>query len=176
MVNLNEVKVLYSEEMIQQRIREIGEQITKDYEGKELVLVGLLKGAAYFMVDLSKQIRLPVTLEFMTVSSYQNTESTGKVKIVQDLDSPISGKNVLIVEDIIDTGRTLHEIKQLFEIRGAKSVSICALLDKKAMRLVDVPVDYVGFDVEDRFMLGYGLDYNQYYRNLPYIGYVDSIK
>ncbi|WP_369800175.1 hypoxanthine phosphoribosyltransferase [Anaerosalibacter sp. Marseille-P3206] len=163
-------EVLVSEEELQKRVRELGEQITKDYEGKDLMLVCILKGAAIFMSDLARRIDLPITMEFLAVSSYGNsTESSGVVKIVKDLDADVKGKDILIVEDIIDTGLTLSYITDNLKKRGAKSVKICTLLDKPERRKVDVPVDYIGFVVPDEFIVGYGIDYAEKYRNLPFV-------
>ncbi len=167
-------EVLVSEEELSKKVRELGEKITKDYEGKDLILVGILKGAAIFMADLARRIDLPITLEFLAVSSYGNsTESSGVVKIVKDLDTDVEGKDILIVEDIIDTGLTLSYITENLKKRGAKSVKICTLLDKPERRKIDVPVDYRGFIIPDEFVVGYGIDYAEQYRNLPY---VSSIK
>ena len=167
-------EVLVSEEELSKKVRELGEKITKDYEGKDLILVGILKGAAIFMADLARRIDLPITLEFLAVSSYGNsTESSGVVKIVKDLDTDGEGKDILIVEDIIDTGLTLSYITENLKKRGAKSVKICTLLDKPERRKIDVPVDYRGFIIPDEFVVGYGIDYAEQYRNLPY---VSSIK
>lgn len=163
-----------SEEQITDRIREIGLQISKDYEGEELYVICILKGAVYFAAELTKRIRVPVTLDFMSASSYGvDTESSGVVKITRDLDESLQGKNVLVVEDIIDTGRTLAYLLELLKKRGPKSVRLCTLLDKPERRLVEVHVDYTGFVVPDEFIVGYGLDYAQKYRNLPYIGLLE---
>jgi len=163
-------EVLVSEEELEKRVRELGEQITKDYEGKDLMLVCILKGAAIFMSDLARRIDLPITMEFLAVSSYGNsTESSGVVRIVKDLDADVEGKDILIVEDIIDTGLTLSYITDNLKKRGAKSVKICTLLDKPERRKVNVPVDYTGFVVPDEFIVGYGIDYAEKYRNLPFV-------
>lgn len=163
-------EVLVSEEELKKRVRELGEKIKEDYEGKDLMLVGILKGATIFMADLARCIDLPLTLEFLAVSSYGNsTESSGIVRIIKDLDSDVKGKHILIVEDIIDTGLTLSYITDNLKKRGAESVKICTLLDKPERRKVDVPVDYRGFIIPDEFVVGYGIDYAEQYRNLPYI-------
>lgn len=169
------IRVLISEEDVQKRIEALGQQITKDYEGKTVHIIGILKGGAYMMIDLSKRIDVPVTLDFMSVSSYGNgTVSKGIVKIIKDLDEPLEGKDVLIVEDIIDTGRTLHHLKELLYARKPASIRLCTLLDKPDRRVVDdVNVDYCGFRIPDEFVVGCGLDYAQKYRNLPYIGVVE---
>lgn len=167
------VEVMLSEEEVNKRIREIGEQITKDYAGKNVHLVCVLKGGAFFMVELAKRIERPVSLDFMSVSSYGGeTKSSGVVKIVKDLDEPLTGKDVIVVEDIVDSGRTLSYLIELLRDRGPASIKLCTLLDKPDRRVVDVNVDYTGFTIPDEFVVGYGLDYDQRYRNLPYIGVV----
>lgn len=168
-LNLN-LETLIGEEELQRRITELGEQISKEYEGKEIIILCVLKGGVMFMTDLAKRISAPLKMEFMAVSSYGNEyKSTGVVKIVKDLDEPIDGKHVLIVEDIIDSGRTLSYLKNILIGRNPSSIKICTLLDKPEQRVVDVEVDYVGFTIPDSFVIGYGLDYHQFYRNLPYI-------
>lgn len=163
-------EVLVSEEELEKRVKELGDEITRDYKGKDLMLVGILKGAAIFMADLARSIDLPVTLEFLAVSSYGNsTESSGVVRIIKDLDTDVRGKHILIVEDIIDTGLTLSYITDNLKKRGAKSVKICTLLDKPERRKVDVPVDYRGFIIPDEFVVGYGIDYAEQFRNLPFV-------
>lgn len=167
------IEVLLTEEQVDKRIQEIGEQISKDYAGKQVHLVCVLKGGSFFMCELSKRITVPVSLDFMSVSSYGgDTKSSGVVRIVKDLDEPLAGKNVLVVEDIVDSGRTLSYLLEMLRERGAKDVKLCALLDKPDRRVVDVKVDYTGFQIPDEFVVGYGLDYDQKYRNLPYIGIV----
>lgn len=167
------VKVFISEEDVNARIKEIGEQITKDYAGKKVHLICVLRGGSFFMCELAKRIDLPVTIDFISVSSYQGgTESSGHIKINKDLDEGIEGKNVLVVEDIIDSGRTLSHLMDLLSSRHPESLALCTLLDKPDRRVVDVDVNYVGFKVPDYFVVGYGLDYDQKYRNLPYIGIV----
>ena len=164
-------KILVSEEQLQRRVLELARQIEVDYAGKELLMVGLLKGAVNFMVDLTRAMDRPVAVDFMAVSSYgASTESSGIVRIEKDLNESIEGRHVLIVEDIVDTGLTLKYILELLGRRGPASLRVCTLLNKKERRLVDVPLDYVGFDVPNEFVIGYGLDYNQVYRNLPFIG------
>ena len=168
------VRIMLPEEEIDHRIRELGAQISEDYAGESVFLVCILKGASFFACDLAKRITVPVTIDFMATSSYgSGTVSTGEVKIKKDLDLPVNGRHVIIVEDIVDSGHTLHFLGNLFRDRNAKSLRMCALLDKADRREVDVPVDYIGFSVPDAFMVGYGLDYDQKYRNLPYIGIVD---
>ena len=152
----------------------IGEQISKDYAGKEVHLICVLKGGSFFMCELAKRITVPVSLDFMAVSSYgSGTVSGGVVKIVKDLDEPIRDKNVIVVEDIVDSGRTLSYLMEMLWARGPKSLRLCTLLDKPERRVVDVDVDYTGFQIPDEFVVGYGLDYDQRYRNLPYIGVVE---
>lgn len=167
------VDVLLTEEEVDARIREIAEQVNKDYEGKEIHMICILKGGSFFMCELAKRITVPVSLDFMSVSSYGGgTESTGRIKIIKDLDEDVMGKDVLVVEDIVDSGRTLSFLLQLLRDRGAKSLRLCTLLDKPDRRVIEVPVDYTCFQIPDEFVVGYGLDYAQKYRNLPYIGIV----
>lgn len=164
-------EILFSEEVLKEKIKQLGEEITKDYGGKELTLVGVLKGASIFMSDLIRNIRIPVKIDFIAVSSYGlTTESSGVVKIMKDLDDSIEDKHVLIVEDIIDTGLTLHYLCENLLSRKPKSLKICTLLDKPERRKIDIPVDYKGFDIPDEFIVGYGIDYAENYRNLPYVG------
>ncbi|MCR5509823.1 hypoxanthine phosphoribosyltransferase [Lachnospiraceae bacterium XBB2008] len=167
------VEIMLTEEEVDSRIREIGEQISKDYAGRMVHLVCVLKGGSFFMTELAKRITVPVSLDFMSVSSYGgSTKSSGVVRIVKDLDEPLEGKDVLVVEDIVDSGRTLSYLLELLRDRGPASVKLCTLLDKPERRVVDVHVDYTGFEIPDEFVVGYGLDYDQRYRNLPYIGVV----
>lgn len=167
----NDIKnVLYSEELLASKVAEIGAQITKDYMGKELLVIGVLKGANIFLSDLVRKIDLPVELDFIAASSYgSSTESSGVVRIMKDLDYSIEGKNVLIVEDIIDSGLTLHYLLDNFKTRNPESLAVCTLLDKPERRKVDIKVNYSGFDIPDEFIVGYGIDYAEKYRNLPYI-------
>lgn len=168
------IKVLFTEEEVDARIRKVGEQISKDYEGKEVHMICVLKGGTFFMCELAKRITVPVSLDFMSVSSYGNgTQSSGVVKIVKDLDETIMGKDVIVVEDIIDSGRTLSYLMELLRDRKPASLRLCTLLDKPDRRVVDVDIDYIGFQIPDEFIVGYGLDYAQKYRNLPYIGIVE---
>lgn len=167
------VEVLLSEEEVDKRISEIGEQITKDYEGKDVHLICVLKGGSFFMCELAKRINLEVSIDFMSVSSYgDDTKSSGVVKIVKDLDESIKDKHVIVVEDIVDSGRTLSYLLQNLTERGPRSLGLCTLLDKPERRVVDVNVNYTGFQIPDEFVVGYGLDYAQRYRTLPYIGIV----
>lgn len=170
------IRELISADELQKRIAELGEQITKDYAGKDLHLICILKGGVMFMTELSKHIgpSVHVSMDFMSVSSYGNERSsTGRVRILKDLDEPIEDREVLIVEDIIDSGKTLSTLTQMLAYRNPASVKLCTLLDKPSRREVDVHVDYIGFTIEDLFVLGFGLDYDQFYRNLPYIGVVE---
>lgn len=169
------VRVLLSEEEVDTRIREIGEQISRDYAGKSIHLVCVLKGGSFFMCELAKRITVPVSLDFMSVSSYgSDTKSSGVVKIVKDLDEPLQGRDVLVVEDIVDSGRTLSYLLEMLQERGPASLRLCTLLDKPDRRVINVKVDYTGFQIPDEFVVGYGLDYDQMYRNLPYIGVVEK--
>ncbi|MGE1062750.1 hypoxanthine phosphoribosyltransferase [Megasphaera paucivorans] len=164
-------EILFTEEQIKQRVREMGAQITKDYANEEIVLVGVLKGAVTFFTDLARIIDRPVAFDFISCSSYgSGATSSGQVAIKKDLDKSVEGKNVLLVEDIIDTGITLSWLLPLLRARKAKSVKLATLLSKPSRRKVDVPVDYNGFEIPDAFVVGYGLDYDGRYRNLPYIG------
>ena len=166
-------EILFTEEEIQYKVEELAAKINSDYEGKDLVVVGILKGAVVFMSDLLKKINVKVSIDFMDISSYGNeTVSTGEVKIIKDLDNSVIGKDILIVEDIIDTGNTLSYLVNNLKQRGANSVKIATLLDKKVRREKVVEVDYCGFVVDDFFVVGYGIDYAEKYRNLPFIGYL----
>ena len=168
------IRVLLSEEEVDARIQAMGEQISRDYQGKQVHLVCVLKGGSFFMCDLAKRITVPVSLDFMSVSSYGGqTKSSGIVKIVKDLDESLQDKDVIVVEDIVDSGRTLSYLMEMLRDRGPKSLRLCTLLDKPDRRVVDVKVDYTGFQIPDEFVVGYGLDYDQKYRNLPYIGVVE---
>lgn len=176
MISKDKIKVLISQEEVDKRIAELGKEIEKDYEGKEPHLICILKGGAFITCELSKNIDLPLSIDFMSVSSYGNeTSSSGRVKIIKDLDDPVEGKDVLIVEDIIDSGNTLANLLGLLKNRNPNSIKICTLLDKPDRRETDVHVDYVGFQIPDKFVIGYGLDYAQKYRNLPYIGVIEEI-
>ncbi len=162
--------IMYSEEVLAAKVKELGAQISKDYEGQEVLVIGILKGANVFMSDLIRKITIPIELDFMAVSSYgASTKSSGVVKILKDLDYSIEGKNVLVIEDIIDTGLTLHYLQENLISRGPKSFKICTLLDKPERRKAPIKVDYKGFDIPDEFIVGYGIDYAEKYRNLPYV-------
>lgn len=166
------VEVLLSEEEVYEKCRLLGEQISRDYAGESVHIVCILKGAVFFACELAKRITVPVTLDFMSVKSYQGTTSTGEVQIIKDLEHGIADKNVIVVEDIVDTGRTLSYLLSNLSARGTKTLKLCALLDKPERRVTDVKVDYTGFNIPDEFVVGFGLDYDQRYRNLPYIGVV----
>ena len=173
------VETMISEADVDRRIQEIGVAITRDYAGKSVHLVCVLKGGSFFMCELAKRIDLPVSLDFMSVSSYGgDTKSSGVVRIIKDLDDPIKDKDVIVVEDIVDSGRTLSYLLELLNDRKPKSLALCTLLDKPSRRVVPVNVNYTGFEIPDEFVVGYGLDYDQRYRNLPYIGVVrfDEVK
>ena len=171
------VSVLISEQDVNARIQEIGEQISKEFAGQQVHLICILKGSVFFTCELAKRITVPVTLDFMSVSSYgDGTKSSGIVKIAKDLDETIEGKNVIVIEDIIDSGRTLSYLLEILQKRNPNSMRLCTLLDKPDRRVRDVKVDYVGFAIPDEFVVGYGLDYAQKYRNLPYIGVVHGVE
>ena len=168
------ISVLISEEEVAKRIREIAEQISKDYEGKQVHMICILKGGVFFMTELSKHVTVPCSLDFMAISSYgDETVSSGRMKFSKDLDNSIEGKDVLVVEDIIDSGRTLSYLLRNLKNRNPKSLKLCTLLDKPERRVVEVNVDYTCFEIPDEFVVGYGLDYMQHYRNLPYVGVVE---
>lgn len=171
------ISVLISEQEVDARIEELGKQISKDYAGKEVHLLCILKGSVFFMCELAKRITVPVTMDFMSVSSYgDGTSSSGIVKIVKDLDESLEGKDVIVIEDIIDSGRTLYYMLDVLMKRKPNSMKLCTLLDKPDRRVRDVTVDYIGFEIPDKFVVGYGLDYAQRYRNLPYIGIVEFVE
>ena len=168
------IRVLVSEEDVDRRIEELGKQISEDYAGKQVHLICVLKGGVFFLCELAKRITIPVSLDFMSVGSYgDETQSSGIVKITKDLDESLEGKEVLVVEDIIDSGNTLYYLLDVLKKRGPKSMRLCTLLDKPDRREKDVKVDYVGFEIPDEFVVGFGLDYAQRYRNLPYIGVLE---
>ena len=171
------IKVLISESDVDARIEELGKQISEDYAGKQVHLICILKGSVFFMCELAKRITVPVSMDFMSVSSYgDGTSSSGIVKIAKDLDETLEGKEVIVIEDIIDSGRTLYYLMDVLMQRRPKSMKLCTLLDKPDRRVKDVKVDYVGFAFPDEFVVGYGLDYAQKYRNLPYIGVVEGVE
>lgn len=170
----DKIRVLLTEEEVDKRINEVAEQINKDYAGKSVHLICILKGGVFFTCELAKRLNMPVSMDFMSVSSYgAGTVSSGVVRIIKDLDEPLEGKNVLIVEDIIDSGRTLSYLIEILKKRNPASIRLCTLLDKPERRVTDVKVDYVAFNIPDEFVVGYGLDYAQKYRNLPFIGVVE---
>ena len=171
------IRVLIPEEEVDQRIRELGEKISRDYEGKEIHMICVLKGGVFFMCELAKRITVPVSLDFMCVGSYGNgTSSSGVVRIAKDLDESIEDKEVLIVEDIVDSGNTLYYLIDVLKKRNPASIRLCTLLDKPERRVKDVKADYLGFEIPDEFVVGYGLDYAQKYRNRPYIGVVEGLE
>ena len=162
-------KILITEEEIRKRIKELGEEISRDYNGKDPILVTVLRGAIVFLCDLMRKISIPITLDFLSISSYSGQTQTGVVRILKDLDENIENRQVILVEDIIDTGLTLNYILKTLKARRPADVRVCALLDKKVRRIVDVSIDYLGFEIPDEFVVGYGMDYNQRYRGLPFI-------
>ena len=170
---MENIDVLISETKIEKRLDELAKQIMKDYGEEELLFIGVLKGAAIFMVELAKRIKNNVEFEFIQAKSYEGTESTGKVEITQDLTGKIDGKNVIIIEDIIDTGRTLSYLEEYLLSKNPNSLKICTLVSKPSRRIVDVPIDYNGFEIEDKFIVGHGFDIDENYRNMPYIGYIE---
>ena len=169
--------ILISEDRLMKRVEELGKEISEDFKGEDILLVGLLKGSVIFLADLVRKVTVPCMIDFMSVTSYGNDiESSGEVRFLKDLDSDINGKNVVIVEDIIDTGLTLREVLKVLKARNPKTLKVCTLLNKVSRRLVDIAVDYNGFDIPDAFVVGYGLDYAQRYRNLNYIGILKLIE
>lgn len=173
----DKIRVLLTEEEVNKKIKKIGEQVSKDYAGKSVHMICVLKGGVFFTCELAKRITVPVSMDFMSVGSYgDGTKSSGVVKIAKDLDETLEGKDVLIVEDIIDSGRTLYYLMDILAKRKPKSMKLCTLLDKPERRVKDVKVDYVGFNIPDEFVVGYGLDYAQRYRNLPFIGVVEGVE
>ena len=171
------IRVLIPEEEVDKRIRELGEQISKEYAGKQIHLICVLKGGVFFMCELAKRITVPVSMDFMCVGSYgDGTKSSGVVRIAKDLDESIENKEVLIVDDIIDSGNTLYYLMDVLHRRHPASIRLCTLLDKPDRRVKEVKVDYTGFEIPDEFVVGYGLDYAQKYRNLPYIGIVEGVE
>lgn len=164
-------KVLFSEQQLADKVAQLGAQISSDYEGKNPLIVSVLKGSYVFMADLTRQITIPCNIDFMAVSSYgAGTKTTGEVQIIKDIGSKIDGRHLIIVEDILDSGVTLNFLMKILKARGAASIRLCTLLSKPERRKVDVPIDYLGFEIPDAFVVGYGLDYAECYRNLPYIG------
>lgn len=173
---MEKLSVMISEEDVLARVAELAAQIAKDYEGKEIKLICILKGSIFFTTELAKRIDLPIKLDFMSVASYGNEmTSSGRVKIVKDLDDSIRGEHVIVIEDIIDSGRTLSFLMDMLKSRQPESLALCTLLDKPSRRVVEVPVDYTGFQIPDEFVVGFGLDYAQRYRALPYIGMIELV-
>ena len=171
---MEKIKVLISKEQIENRVKELAKQIRKDYKEKSITAICLLKGSLFFTADLTREIGGKIYLEFMQLSSYEGENTTGTIKLKKDIDfSEIKGKDVLIIEDIVDTGITLNYTLENIKKAGANSVKVCTLLNKPSRRKIKVPIDYVGFEIENQFVLGYGMDYDQLYRNLPYIGYIE---
>ena len=168
-----ELNILINKSKLEKRIEEMARQIEKDYEGKDIVFIGILKGSIMFMAELAKNIKSNVEMDFMDVSSYEGTESTGNIKINKDIRNSIEGKDVIIVEDIIDTGRTLTYLVEYLKQKNPNSLKIATMLSKPSRRIMELNVDYIGFAIDDKFVVGYGLDYNENYRNLPYIGYLE---
>jgi len=170
-INSDIQEIYFTEEQLRARVAALGTQITADYSGKNPLLIGILKGSYIFLADLSRNIDIPCGIDFMVASSYgDGAESSGKITIKKDVGQSVEGRDVLLVEDIQDSGITLHHLRALLEQRGARSIRICALLSKPARRKVETPIEYLGFEIEDKFVVGYGLDYAESYRNLPYIG------
>jgi hypoxanthine phosphoribosyltransferase len=168
------VEVLIDEETLRRRVAELGEEISADYDGRDLLLLGVLKGAVFFMADLMRQLTVPCEIDFMAISSYgASTDSSGVVRILKDLDINIEGRHVLVVEDIIDSGLTLSYLMRNLESREPATLEVCALMTKPERREIEVPVRYVGFEIPNRFVIGYGLDFAERYRNLPYVGVLD---
>ena len=171
---MEKIKVLISKEQIENRVKELAKQIRKDYKEKSITAICLLKGSLFFTADLTREIGGKIYLEFMQLSSYEGENTTGTIKLKKDIDfSEIKGKDILIIEDIVDTGITLNYTLEHIKKAGANSVKVCTLLNKPSRRKIKVPIDYVGFEIENQFVLGYGMDYDQLYRNLPYIGYIE---
>ena len=172
----DKISVLIAQEELERRIHELADQISKDYAGESVHLLCILKGSIFFTCELAKALTIPATFDFMSVSSYgDGTKSSGIVRISKDTDESLEGKNVLVIEDIVDSGRTLSYLLELLEKRKPKSLKLCAMLDKPSRRVTDIAADYTGFEIEDKFVVGYGLDYAQKYRNLPYIGVIDEL-
>lgn len=173
-MNTEKIKVLIDEKKIEERITELSEAINRDFSDEPLIVIGILKGSFMFLSDLVKKLKMPTEIHFMKASSYgSGTKTSGTVTIKLDVDRDISGKNVLIVEDIIDSGFTMYEVRKILEDRGTKALKLCSCLSKPSRREVDVDIEYLGFEIPDEFVVGYGLDFDEKYRNLPYIGYIE---
>lgn len=171
---MEEFKVLISQEEIQKRLYELAAQLDKDYEGKEIVVLCVMRGGVFFTVDLTLKMKTKMKYEFMTISSYEGTESTGQIRLVQDLRESIEGKDVLILEDIVDTGRSMAYLLEYLKSKKPNSLKLCVLANKAERREVEVPIDYIGFEVPNKYIVGYGFDIDNAYRNIPYIGYVEE--
>ena len=171
---MEEFKVLISQEEIQKRLYELAAQLDKDYEGKEIVVLCVMRGGVFFTVDLTLKMKTKMKYEFMTISSYEGTESTGQIRLVQDLRESIEGKDVLILEDIVDTGRSMSYVLEYLRSKNPNSLKLCVLANKAERREVEVPIDYIGFEVPNKYIVGYGFDIDNAYRNIPYIGYVEE--
>ena len=169
-----DIKELISREQLVKRLDELAEELDKEYEGKEIVVLSVMRGSVFFSVELTLRMRTKMQCEFITLSSYSGTESSGRVKLVQDLRENIEGRDVLILEDIIDTGRSMSFLLDYLKGKNPKSLKLCVLADKPSRREISVPIDYVGFEVPNKFLVGYGFDVDNYYRNIPYIGYVEE--
>ena len=167
-------KVLFTEQEIAERVAALGREINRDYQGKDLLVVGILKGSFIFMADLVRRIGLPLEIDFMAAKSYGDGTHPGELRVIKDLDKPLKGRHVLIVEDILDTGQTLKALYKMLEVRGAASLRTCAFLDKPSRRINDMQADYVGYGIDDYFVVGYGLDFAEKYRDLPYIGMIED--
>ena len=170
---MQEIKVLIKEETINKRLDELAKQIMEDYKGKDIMFLCILKGSVMFTVELAKRIKNNVQFEFIEVSSYENNQSTGKIKLNKDISQSIEGKDVIIIEDIIDSGRTISFLKEYLKQKNPNTLKVCSLLDKPSKRTFEIKADYIGFEVDDKFIVGYGLDDNQNYRNLNYVGYIE---
>lgn len=171
---MEEFKTLISQEELQKRLQELANQLDKDYKGEEIIAICVMRGSIFFAIDLTLKMKTKMKFEFLTISSYEGTESTGKIEFIQDLRESIKGKNVLILEDIIDTGRSMNFLLEYLRIKEPKSLKVCVLANKVAKREIEVPIDYIGFEVPNKFLVGYGFDIDNLYRNLPYIGYVEE--
>ncbi len=171
---MEEFKTLISQEELQKRLQELANQLDKDYKGEEIIAICVMRGSIFFAVDLTLKMKTKMKFEFLTISSYEGTESTGKIEFIQDLRESIKGKNVLILEDIIDTGRSMNFLLEYLRTKEPKSLKVCVLANKVAKREIEVPIDYIGFEVPNKFLVGYGFDIDNLYRNLPYIGYVEE--
>lgn len=171
---MREIKILIKEEQINERLDELANQIMEDYKGKDIMFLSILKGSIVFTVELAKRIKNNVQFEFIEVSSYENNKSTGEIKLNKDISQSIEGKDVIIIEDIIDSGRTIFFLKEYLKQKNPSTLKVCSLLDKPSRRISEIEADYIGFEVEDKFIVGYGLDDNQNYRNLNYVGYIEE--